>query len=708
MKKSLVATLTGALVVGATATTFAAANPFSDVPAGHWAYNSVTKLTQDGIIEGYGDGTFRGNRQITRYEMAQMVARALAKTPTTTISTANRAELDKLSAEFRDELDNLGVRIDELERNADKVKWAGKIEYTYGKLKNKTAHTESTGNGGVFRLEPVAEVNDHWTANARFDAGFDAKNDTTNEVKLKRWFAKGDYDKFSVTFGRFGYCPNEGNVAVDTVVSGAQMSFGSKWKFTATGGRVSGAGDGNEASYLMTGGMYNNVNYTDGAFKNDPMDLVGINVQYDQGETGLFGGGSWYYAKNSDFRNTFYSNDGTTDKANVWAANLGYRIAENLTVSGAGLTTVPVTTAQGSATYTVNNKPYTANSSTLEIAATVGSDSTLTNGSVIVSNSVTATGSDTVDSETVTVTLAEGASENGTVSVTVTVTNGAVTSITDLNENETVTFDDKTYVLIGNVIKVTDENGVDTLYNGQSATSNLISLGDSNFFYIPIVGDNLNLDSGTALLTTDTGVQVVYGTDTAYVGSHSINLTSDTSTGYTLTREGNAEISSALTITSTATSLTLKEEDFAAKVSMTTAGATATVNDLPYVADSTSTLTIDISDTGSEYVTTLYEGTVVLDSSTSVTTTYNNVVTAGDNALITATASAGVLQNISGLDTSETFVVGETVRFQGFWLRRGAVHYIHDTPRDLHHKITMLFRRFHDIIIVCWTNSVNQ
>lgn len=335
MKKSLVATLTGALVVGATATTFAAANPFSDVPAGHWAYNSVTKLTQDGIIEGYGDGTFRGNRQITRYEMAQMVARALAKTPTTTISTANRAELDKLSAEFRDELDNLGVRIDELERNADKVKWAGKIEYTYGKLKNKTAHTESTGNGGVFRLEPVAEVNDHWTANARFDAGFDAKNDTTNDVKLKRWFAKGDYDKFSVTFGRFGYCPNEGNIVVDTVVSGAQMSFGSKWKFTATGGRVSGAGDGNEASYLMTGGKYNDVNYTDGAFRNDPMDLVGINVQYDQGETGLFGGGSWYYAKNSDFRNTFYSNDGTTDKANIWAANLGYRVAENLTVSGA-------------------------------------------------------------------------------------------------------------------------------------------------------------------------------------------------------------------------------------------------------------------------------------------------------------------------------------------------------------------------------------
>jgi len=335
MKKSLVAALTGALVVGATATTFAAANPFSDVPAGHWAYNSVTKLASEGVIEGYGDGTYRGNRNITRYEMAQMVARALARAPKSNISSSSRAELDKLAAEFRDELDTLGVRVSDLERNADKVKWTGKIEYTYGQLKNKDTDQKSTGNGGVFRLEPVAEVNDHWTANARVDAGFNAKSDTTNDVTLKRWFAKGDYDKFSISLGRFGYCPNEGNVAVDTVVSGAQMTFGSKWKLTATGGRVSGAKDENEASYLMTGKAYNNVAYKNPkGFTNDTMDLVGINVQYDQGETGLFGGGSWYYAKNSDFQNYFYSNDANTDKANIWVANLGYRIADNLTISG--------------------------------------------------------------------------------------------------------------------------------------------------------------------------------------------------------------------------------------------------------------------------------------------------------------------------------------------------------------------------------------
>ena len=81
MKKSVISTLTTALVVGAASTTFAAANPFSDVPAGHWAYDAVTQLAADGIIEGYGDGTYLGNRNITRYEMAQMIAKAMAKNP---------------------------------------------------------------------------------------------------------------------------------------------------------------------------------------------------------------------------------------------------------------------------------------------------------------------------------------------------------------------------------------------------------------------------------------------------------------------------------------------------------------------------------------------------------------------------------------------------------------------------------------------------
>ena len=80
MKKTLVSALTTALVVGAASTTFAAANPFADVPADHWAYDAVAQLVQDGVVNGYGaDGTFKGDQNMSRYEMAQIVAKATAK-----------------------------------------------------------------------------------------------------------------------------------------------------------------------------------------------------------------------------------------------------------------------------------------------------------------------------------------------------------------------------------------------------------------------------------------------------------------------------------------------------------------------------------------------------------------------------------------------------------------------------------------------------
>ena len=81
MKKTLVSALTTALVVGAASTTFAAANPFSDVPADHWAYDAVSQLAADGVINGYGDGTFRPDSFITRAETCAIVNRTLKRAP---------------------------------------------------------------------------------------------------------------------------------------------------------------------------------------------------------------------------------------------------------------------------------------------------------------------------------------------------------------------------------------------------------------------------------------------------------------------------------------------------------------------------------------------------------------------------------------------------------------------------------------------------
>jgi len=132
MKKQHIMALAVAAAVSSTASIgFAATNPFTDVPADHWAYDAVNQLAKDGVIEGYGDGTFNGNKNITRYEMAQMVAKAMAKSSAKNVSSDDKVLIDKLSAEFGDELNSLGVRVANLEKNSDNVKWSGSFAQKY-------------------------------------------------------------------------------------------------------------------------------------------------------------------------------------------------------------------------------------------------------------------------------------------------------------------------------------------------------------------------------------------------------------------------------------------------------------------------------------------------------------------------------------------------------------------------------------------------
>ena len=379
MKKALMAGLTGALLLGVTGTSFAASNPFTDVPRGHWAYDAVEQLRQDGVIEGYGDGTYRGERTITRYEMAQMIARAMdqfdqqvkglsGQKPVVQNVGADKAMLDRLAAEFADELNSLGVRVSNLEKYADKITWHGKIEYTYhskrvedlSKTKNKV-----NSNGYVFRLEPVAEVNDHWTARARIDVNGDFKDDSMNDAAGKRVWAQADYDKFQLKAGKFEFYTNETGLVWDTELSGGQLTFGSKVKFSAMGGRLSkGTVVGLNNNIVNTGykthrhwsnpwfdNEYRDANgdiqYVTGNNANDYSNVWGVNVQVDPGDKGLYGGVGYYQVKDDDFKNSYYFDkdlvvrpgytDSLTkveDEAKIWSANLGYKFGNKAKLWG--------------------------------------------------------------------------------------------------------------------------------------------------------------------------------------------------------------------------------------------------------------------------------------------------------------------------------------------------------------------------------------
>ena len=332
MKKTLVSALTTALVVGAASTTFAAANPFSDVPADHWAYDAVSQLAADGVIEGYGDTTFRGNQNITRYEMAQMIAKAMAKSD---VSAADKALIDKLAAEFSDELNNLGVRVSNLERNADMVKWNGKAEYTYYSHRDKDANKKTNDDQLLFRLEPSAEVNSHWHVNARLDASTDLakdnKDDNANpslrhgsdsiqdtDVTLKRIWAQGNYGNFQVKLGKFAQIDNDS--IFDTSFSGAEVQFGNKVTFTAGAGRQNMDYDSDFTQKFgrtedTANYQYAGLGYADGKF------VGGVDYHHLNAD-------SFQYAKEDG---TMQANE---DNANIWLAKAAYRFDKTNALNG--------------------------------------------------------------------------------------------------------------------------------------------------------------------------------------------------------------------------------------------------------------------------------------------------------------------------------------------------------------------------------------
>ena len=347
MKKTLVSALTTALVVGAASTTFAAANPFSDVPADHWAYDAVSQLAADGVIDGYGDTTFKGNRNITRYEMAQMVAKAMAKNT----NGADKALVDKLAAEFAEELNNLGVRVANLERNADMVKWNGKAEYTYTHYKGKVTNTDydhAEQNGTLlFRLEPSAEVNEHWHVKSRLDAstqaGSDAGKNGSDRVKLERLWAQGDYGKFQVKLGKFASLNDD--TFADTAFTGAEVSYGDKIRGIIGAGRLNTSklviAKANAAAGFAPLGGRTEVTLQDAANIAGANDKTAgyqyLGVEANEGK--FIGGLYWHRIKTSNLKlisgtaGIGYA-DSVKDKANIVGVKAGYNFDKNFALKG--------------------------------------------------------------------------------------------------------------------------------------------------------------------------------------------------------------------------------------------------------------------------------------------------------------------------------------------------------------------------------------
>ena len=317
MKKQFAAIFAATAVLGVT--TAFAANPFSDVTPDSWAYQAVSQLAAAGIVNGYPDGTFKGQNDITRYEMAQMVAKAMANQDRA--NAEQQAMINRLADEFSNELNNLGVRVARLEDRVGNVKVTGDARLRY-----RDAEHEKSKFDARARLQFNAKVNDRTDAVVRvasknFELG-DSRMGSNVGVSVDRAYVNHKFgERVSLKAGRFGQVAG-GGLAFDGTFDGVQFNAGNDKvnAQVAYGYAVSGAAEGytkdqnvtnvlvnlngKVGKHTMVGGFYDRVNQDSGV-----KNIYGFNA--DANFDKVWVGGEWLKASN-------------LDESQAWTAGVGF------------------------------------------------------------------------------------------------------------------------------------------------------------------------------------------------------------------------------------------------------------------------------------------------------------------------------------------------------------------------------------------------
>jgi hypothetical protein len=277
MKKSLLrAAITTALTVAFAVPAFA--NPFSDVPSSHWAYQAVNDLQKAGIVEGY-NGKFDGSKNMTRYEMAQVVAKAMTKAQT----AEQKGTIDKLSKEFAVELMNLGVKVDGLEKKVDNmVKVSGDARVRYFDTENSDANDAGSITDYRARVSFDGKINDNLKFNARLSSGNALSDGSSKEIKLDTANATFKTYALENTIGRQDIKLGSGFI-MDTQMNGLASKVGGLKVFggnASQNGNIAGANDVETvygAEYAMNiGGAKITADYLNNADADE--EIYGANI----------------------------------------------------------------------------------------------------------------------------------------------------------------------------------------------------------------------------------------------------------------------------------------------------------------------------------------------------------------------------------------------------------------------------------------------
>ena len=282
MKKILALAAMAALTAGVSAY---AANPFSDVTPNDWAYQAVADLSEQGVVEGYPDGTFKGERNITRYELAQIIARMLAKEDQ--LNAEQRGTLDRLAGEYADELSNLGVRVSNLEKKVGNFSFSGDARMRY----QNNALSDDAWDGRM-RINVKGQVNESTYVNGLLRSDMNFKDSETSNTYMQRLYVRHAFgDKVEATLGKYDQFFGQTGVFFDSEIKGAELAF-----------------HANDAANLAVG--YGRFEDWNGDYADNITDKHEYAYAQFSGEAGRF-------AYDVD-----YVNGTSTNKVNIWGAGL--------------------------------------------------------------------------------------------------------------------------------------------------------------------------------------------------------------------------------------------------------------------------------------------------------------------------------------------------------------------------------------------------
>lgn len=322
MKKILAIAAVAALTAGVSAY---AANPFSDVSTSDWAYQAVSQLSDQGIVEGYPDGTFRGQRNITRYELAQIIARLMANEDQ--FNAEQRATIDKLAGEYADELDNLGVRVSNLEAKVGNISWSGDARMKWDEGYKADGSTEDNFNGRM-RINAHAQVNDSTYVDGllRTDMNF-KDNGESNDTYMQRLYVHHDFGSHvGVNVGKYAEFFGQTGMFYDSDLKGAELTYTANDAFSLTAGygRFSdwdNKWNSNLGNQKNTEYGYAQINGAAGRFAYSLDYIKGA----DQSKVEVYGGGLTIGLTDKfDVFGDYFKNSDAQGDPDAWTAGLGY------------------------------------------------------------------------------------------------------------------------------------------------------------------------------------------------------------------------------------------------------------------------------------------------------------------------------------------------------------------------------------------------